>query len=45
MLKNPKYCAIFLGNSEESTMLTEQSVWYGSASSPTPNENLLSEEI
>ena len=27
-----------LGNSEESTRLTEQSVWYGSVSSPTPKK-------
>ena len=31
----------FSGNSEESTMMMEQSVWYGSASSPTPNGNSL----
>ena len=28
----------FPGNSEESTMLMEQSVWYASASTPTPHE-------
>ena len=31
----------FSGSSKESTVLTEQSVLYGSASTPTPNEDLL----
>ena len=44
MCRNFKYCTICQGNSKETTILSEQNVLYGSASTPTPYEELINEE-